>query len=203
MRMRIRAVISVWLISLLFTGCSLSPDRRLEYRKVETLPRMALPEGMKLVAEDDRFAVPDAEQRLYYEKKERFELPFPPQLGVLASEEPDQDVAAPGVEKTRIVLSRDGNNYPMIMIETVYPWAWEYVGQALPTTELKIDDRNRDIGVYFVRVPERFGADSREVQIKLSRVANGVQVTVLDRKGEALLAREPGKQILQHLYDAL
>lgn len=193
----------VILVGLVLGGCSLLPDRRLEYRKVTTLPRMTLPEGMRLVAEDDRFVVPDAEQRLYYDKEERFALPLPPELGVVAADEPDQGALAPGVEKTRIVLSRDGNNYPMIMIETIYPWAWEYVGQALPTTELKIDDRNRDIGVYFVRVPEQLAVDSGEVQLKLSRVANGVQVTVLDRKGEALLEREAGKRILQHLYDAL
>jgi outer membrane protein assembly factor BamC len=198
--MRLASIIMLMLIS----GCSWLPDRTLDYRKAETLPVMAVPEGMVMVGQEDLFAVPNAEQRLHHQRKERFELPAPPVMEVVSQMvAPEAGAEAPGVQNTRIVLTRDGNNYPIIMIYTAFPWAWEYVGVSLAKTDLKIDDRSRDAGIFFVKVPKRYGLDDSEAQIKLSHTVNGVQVAVLNRRGTALVAQEPGQMILQRLYDNL
>ena len=89
------------------------------------------------------------------------------------------------------------------MIYTAFPWAWEYVGQSLAETDLRIEDRSRDAGIFFVRVPKQYGLDEKEAQIKLSHTVNGVQVAVLNSRGTALVEAGPGKAILQRLYDSL
>jgi outer membrane protein assembly factor BamC len=194
----------VWLSLVLVVGCSWLPDRTLDYRKVETAPQMKVPEGMVMLGAEDLFVVPDPDQRLRHEPKARFQVPEPPRIDVIsATQEPAPETPAPDVKNTRIVLTRDGNNYPIIMMYTAFPWAWEYVGQSLARTDLRIEDRSREAGIFFIRVPRRYGLDDSEAQIKLSHTVNGVQVAVLNRRGTALVDPDPGLMILQRLYDSL
>lgn len=188
---------------LLLNGCSFLPDHTLDYRKAEVLPRMQVPEDMTVDSSEDLFRVPDAERRASYQAKDKFEVPTPPVAEVAVEPVPAPDEPAPDVRNTRIVLTRDGNNYPIIMIYTAFPWAWEYVGQSLAETDLRIEDRSRDAGIFFIRVPKRYGLDEKEAQIKLSHTVNGVQVAVLNSRGTALVDVGPGKAILQRLYDSL
>ena len=185
------------------TGCSLLPDHTLDYRKAEVLPRMVVPEDMVLLPSDDLFQVPEPERRLTYKPKDRFEAPTPPVAEVAVEEEPAPDTPVPDVRNTRIVLTRDGNDYPIIMIYAAFPWAWEYVGSSLGETDIRVEDRSREAGVFFVKVPKQYGLDEREAQIKLSHTVNGVQVAVLNSRGTALVEQEPGQAILQRLYDNL
>ncbi|PKM21683.1 MAG: hypothetical protein CVV10_08130 [Gammaproteobacteria bacterium HGW-Gammaproteobacteria-14] len=200
--MRQYRVCAVLLVGL--SGCSWLPDRTMEYRMAKEIKPMTVPEGMSMRGQEDLFTVPDADQRLHFERRVRFQAPLPPGLGSDALE-PEEEInaPAPAVENTRIVLTRDGNGFPIIMIYTVFPWAWEYVGQALASTDITIDDRSRETGTFFVTVPRRYGLSDRDALIKLSLTVNGVQVAVLNKRGTALVDREPGQQILQRLYDSL
>ncbi|MCC1496466.1 outer membrane protein assembly factor BamC [Alcanivorax sp. 1008] len=195
-------ILPVLFITVL-TGCSLLPDKTLEYRQAEVLPRMTLPEGMVSLSGDDMFAVPDAERRLAYDKDDRFEVPKPPEFSVVAEQQPAPDAPLPDAGSTRIVLTKDGNDYPIIMIYTAFPWAWEYVSKALGETDLRVDDRSREAGIFFVKVPKSYGLAEREAQIKLSHTVNGVQVAVLNSRGSALVEAEPGLAILQRLHEKL
>lgn len=185
-------------------ACSWLPNHHLDYRKAESIKPMVLPEGMVFIGEKALYPVPDGLPAPAYTHTRKDDIPAPPQLAVAT---PDADDPAPAPDtdpaRTRVVLARDGSGYPIIMMHTPYSWAWEYVGQALATTDMKIEDRDRESGIYFVRTPKGLDIDGREAQIKLSLTANGIQIAVLDRKGSALLAREPGQQIIQRLYDAL
>ena len=188
---------------LALTGCSLLPDHTLDYRKAEVLPRMAVPEGMSVDASEDLFRVPEPDRRVPYRQKDRFEAPTPPETTVAVEPGPAPGEPVPDVRNTRIVLTRDGNDYPIIMIYTAFPWAWEYVGQSLAETDLRVEDRSRDAGIFFVRVPKQYGLGEKEAQIKLSHTVNGVQVAVLNSRGTALVEAGAGKAILQRLYDSL
>lgn len=188
---------------LLLNGCSLLPDHTLDYRKAKVLPRMTVPEDMTVDSSEDLFGVPELDRRVPYREKDRFEVPLPPESVVSVEPAPAPDEPVPDVRNTRIVLTRDGNDYPIIMIYTAFPWAWEYVGQSLAETDLRIEDRSRDAGIYFVRVPKQYGLDEKEAQIKLSHTVNGVQVAVLNSRGSALVEAGPGQAILQRLYDSL
>ena len=195
----------VVIASLLALGaCSWLPNHHLDYRKAESIKPMAVPEGMVFIGEKALFPVPDGVPAPEYTHRKKDDVPPPPQLVVTALES-EQDAPAPDNDptNTRVVLARDGSGYPIIMMHTPFSWAWEYVGQALATTDMKIEDRDRESGIFFVRTPKGLDVEGREAQIKLSLTANGIQIAVLDRKGAALLATEPGQQIIQRLYDAL
>ena len=188
---------------LALTGCSLLPDHTLDYRKAEVLPRMVVPEGMSVDSSEDLFRVPEPDRRVRYREKDRFEVPTPPETTVAVEPGPAPGDPVPDVRNTRIVMTRDGNDYPIIMIYTAFPWAWEYVGQSLAETDLRVEDRSRDAGIFFVRVPKQYGLGEKEAQIKLSHTVNGVQVAVLNSRGTALVEASAGKAILQRLYDSL
>lgn len=195
-------------LALSASGCSLFPDHRLDYRKAEVTTPMALPPGMAMTDAPALFPVPDPERRAPYQEDEVMQVPEPPALPVLDQLDADpqaESVPAPGDDptNTRVVLARDGSGYPMIMMYTSYAWAWEYVGQALTETDLRIDDRDRESGLYYLTVPKGYGLDEKVARLKLSQTVNGVQITVLDRKASALVDRGPGQDILQTLYNSL
>ena len=194
--------------ALLTAGCGLLPDHRLDYRKAEIAEPMSLPDGMTVASAPALYTVPEPDRRAPYQEDEDLVVPEPPALPVLdqlnavdGEDEPAEAVDDP--TNTRVVLARDGSGYPMIMMYTSYAWAWEYVGQALAETDLQIDDRDRESGLYFLQVPKGYGLEDKEARLKLSQTVNGVQLTVLDRKESALVDRGPGQDILQTIYNSL
>ena len=195
--------VPIVLLPLFLNACSFLPDHTLDYRKASVLPRMQVPDDMTMDSSEDMFRVPEVDRRVAYREKDKFEAPTPPVAEVAVEPEPAADETVPDVRNTRIVLTRDGNDYPIIMIYTAFPWAWEYVGQSLADTDLRIEDRSRDAGIFFIRVPKQYGLNEKEAQIKLSHTVNGVQVAVLNSRGTALVDAGPGKAILQRLYDSL
>lgn len=187
----------------LLAGCSWLPDHTTDYQRVEPEKPMTVPADMYFEGEQPLFTVPDVEKRLYSDDPERVDVPKPPKLDIALREQLGEDADRPDPTRTRIVLARDGNGYPNIMMYIAFQWAWEYVDQALAQTDLEVDDRDRESGVFFLEVPRNYGLDERDAQLKLSHTSNGVQIVVMDRKGESLVEKGPGQDILQALYDKL
>ena len=193
-------------ISLGASACSWLPNHFVDYRKAESIEPMTVPDGMVFIGEQPLYSVPDGQPAPVYENKKKDTIPKPPRL-VVANAVTDEDEPRPENEpdpsSTRVVMARDGNGYPIIMMHTPFNWAWEYVGQALAATDLKIDDRDRDSGTFYIKTPKKYEVDGRDAQVQLSYTANGIQVAVLDRKGAALLDKGPGQKIIQRIYDEL
>lgn len=98
----------------------------------------------------------------------------------------------------RSSLDQDGAGNPVLNIHTDFNRAWAAVGQALVSADIRVDDLNRTAGVYYVNPqqsaetdkPGFFGrlfrrgssaeAEVQRTQIRLTPVANRVQVTVED-----------------------
>ncbi len=198
-----------FLIATLAAGlsaCGWLPNHHLDYRDASSIKPMQVPSDMVFIGEQALFPVAEGQPQPEYESAKKDTIPTPPQLVVLGEEaesEPVPEANADDPTNTRVVMARDGNGYPIIMMHTSFSWAWEYVGQALSATDLKIDDRDRESGTYYVRTPKKYEIDGREAQIKLSHTVNGIQIAVLNRKGSALLDKAPGQQIIQRLYDQL
>lgn len=196
----------VALAALALGACGWLPNHILDYRTAASIEPMTLPDGMVLIGEEPLYPVPDGVPAPVYES-DRDEAPLPPRLEIaepeqVADEEPAPAAAdAPGA--TRIVMARDGNGYPIIMMHTSFTWAWEHVSRALEASSLEIADRNRDAGLFWLRVPKEFGVAGNRAQLKLSHTANGIQIAVLENEDVSLLAKEPGQKIIQHLYDRL
>lgn len=76
------------------------------------------------------------------------------------------------------LLTRDGNGYPVLVIQQEFNRAWIAVAEALAKTDLKIDDRNRSLGIFYVIYGETDEGEEAQYQIKLNRAENGIQVAV-------------------------
>lgn len=194
-------------LALLASGCSWLPNNSLNYREAEVTAPMQVPDGAVFIGEQALYPVPRQDERLTgpREGEDRFMAPKPPQLVSLAPVEEQDEAIGPAPEQgsAQALLARDGNGYPIIMMSTRFAWAWEYVGEALSATDLKVDDRDRESGIYYLKVPERYGLDDDDAQLKLSHTTNGIQVAVLNHKGTALVEKTPGLAILERIYSEL
>ena len=101
----------------------------------------------------------------------------------------------------RVSLSEDGNGNPVLSLGADFDRAWSGVGRSLEMADVRIDDINRSLGVYFINLAERAqkpddqpgffgkvfggGASKEEIdaraeryQVRLTAVGDSVQVTV-------------------------
>jgi outer membrane protein assembly factor BamC len=101
----------------------------------------------------------------------------------------------------RVSLSEDGNGNPVLSLGADFDRAWSGVGRSLEMADVRIDDINRSLGVYYINLAERaqkpddkpgffgsvFGsAPSKEeidaraerYQVRLTAVGESVQITV-------------------------
>lgn len=201
-----KAALTLALLVSATSGCSWLPDSSLNYRDAQVLEPMEVPEDGVFIGEQPLYSVPRQEERLVGrgEDEKRFAVPRPPQLVVLGSTDDDEaQQPAPKDASSKAILARDGNGYPIIMMSTRFAWAWEYVGEALGKTDLKISDRDREVGIYYLRVPERYTLGAKSAQLKLSHTTNGIQVAVLNEEGTALVEKTPGQAILERIFDEL
>lgn len=190
---------------IVMAGCSLMPDRTTDYRYAGSLPHMQVPEDMLFSGEQDLFPIPElalADQPL--PGRGRSEAPPAPRLEIVAKAETRQTGSDQSdLAEIQVLMTRDGNGHPIIMMQTGFNWAWEHVASALKQTDIRISDRNRDSGIYFVTVPAAYGLADTRAQIKLSHTVNGIQVTLLNAQGTALADKAPGQVVLQRLYDQM
>ncbi|MFC0708288.1 outer membrane protein assembly factor BamC [Azorhizophilus paspali] len=101
---------------------------------------------------------------------------------------------------SRVTLSQDGNGNPFLNLDADFDRAWSSIGRALEMGNVRVEDINRSLGVYYINLAEKadrnekqgllgrlFGGkeDPKEVearaeryQVRLTRIAEGIQVTV-------------------------
>ena len=102
---------------------------------------------------------------------------------------------------SRVTMGQDGNGNPLLTLEADFDRAWSGVGRALEMADVRVDDLNRSLGLYYVNLSERAqineqepgllgklfgGSDSKEAvearaeryQIRLTPAADAVQVSV-------------------------
>jgi len=102
---------------------------------------------------------------------------------------------------SRVSLSEDGNGNPLLNLGADFDRAWSSIGRALELGDIRVDDLNRSLGVYYINLAEKaekkheesgfFGKllgsapDKEEIearaeryQVRLTSVGDSVQVTV-------------------------
>lgn len=201
-----KAAFTLALVVSAASGCSWLPDSSLNYRNAQVLEPIQVPEDGVFIGEQPLYSVPRQDERLVGrgEDEKRFDVPKPPQLVVLGSDDEEEaQQPAPKDASSKAILARDGNGYPIIMMSTRFAWAWEYVGDALGNTDLTISDRDREVGIYYLKVPERYTLGAKTAQLKLSHTTNGIQVAVLNEEGTALVEKTPGQAILERIFEEL
>jgi outer membrane protein assembly factor BamC len=101
----------------------------------------------------------------------------------------------------RVSLSEDGNGNPVLSLGADFDRAWSGVGRSLEMADVRIDDINRSLGVYYINLAERaqkpddqpgffgkvFGSEpskeeidarAERYQVRLTAVGDSVQVSV-------------------------
>lgn len=189
-------------------SCGLIPDHSLNYRDARTLDPITVPDGMVFLGEQELYTVPDVDQRLIgtQEGESGFEAPQPPQLVAVdaAGDQGDGEAVAPPPDQAgEPMLAKDGSGYPILMMPVSYDWAWQRVTQALTQTDLRVTDRNRDQGVFYLTTPERYRLTPPRAQLKLSHTTNGIQVAVLNGEGSALADKDSSLAILESIHGKL
>lgn len=194
-------IVALLAAGLMLTACSTGT----EYRKADIIRPMDTPSDLVFAGGDPLYTVPQPDRRESYDAdNDEFRVPEPPELRAPIEDTADADQPEPDPERSiETRLTRDGNDYPIIMMRTRFAWAWARVDKALDQAGLKVDDRDRAAGLFYLELPGK--ADSRhdEARLKLSQTANGIQVAVLRPKSEGLLKREPAQVVLERLHEKL
>ena len=82
-------------------------------------------------------------------------------------------------EQTRVVMNKDGNGFPVLVIEQDFNRAWETIGQSLEKGKVVIDDLNRSLAIYYVGYPEEENESEMPIyEVKLSQGENGIHVAI-------------------------
>jgi outer membrane protein assembly factor BamC len=196
----------VLLASTPIAGCSLLPNHRLDYQKITPGAALQLPPGTTMNNASQAYTLPDKGPLLTASQQGHFSVPLPTQMPSIVEQQKEQKNVpagpAPDVSRVQSVMANDGNGYPIIMMHTRFAWAWEYVGDALKKSGIRVTDKDRAAGLYFIRLAKGKHGD-RDAQIKLSHTTNGVQVVAMNKKGDALLDKPEGQLLLASIYAEL
>ena len=125
----------------------------------------------------------------------------------------------------RVTLSQDGNGNPVLNLSTDFDRAWSGVGRSLRMADLRVDDINRTLGVYYVNLAEGpqgsekkpgffsrlFGgsddkadidARAERYQVRLTSVGDSVQVTV-EKDINTVAPAEVSRRVLDMIQENL
>lgn len=216
-RMSRLALAPLLLVLLLPAGCGqngIFRDRGFDYLRAEPGKPLAYPEGLAPIPSQELYPVPDLEQRAKAvegqkrkkRKKQKIEIPEPPKLvkvDAAAAAESPANAGDPVLSADRVVFTRDGNGYPVLMLDVGFDWAWQRVGDALAKESMvKVEDLDRGRAVYYVVVDGKRNSANEPWQLKLNYTANGVQVALqVDENGMAPI--ELAEPLIRKLKDGL
>jgi len=126
---------------------------------------------------------------------------------------------------SRVTMSEDGSGNPMLNVGTDLDRAWSSVGRALDHGTWKVEDINRSLGLYYINMAERpvnkddhpgffsrlfssepskeeLEARAERYQVRLSKVAEGVQVTV-EKNINTVAPPDVARRVLSLIQDNL
>ncbi|TLX55845.1 hypothetical protein DN824_06915 [Stutzerimonas nosocomialis] len=133
----------------------------------------------------------------------------------------ERDFDAPG----RVSLGEDGNGNPVLQLESDFDRAWSRIGRALEAADIRIDDLDRSLGVYYVNLAEgaqrpeesrgffsrlfRRGPSQEDIdaraeryQVRITTVSGSAQVTV-ERNINTVAPSDIARRVLTQLQDNL
>lgn len=132
----------------------------------------------------------------------------------------ERDFDAP----SRVTLSNDGSGSPQLQLDTDFDRAWSSVGRALQAADIRVDDLDRSLGVYYVNLAERakdpqdkpgffgrlFGSEDKDdiearaerYQVRLTRASGKILVT-LDKSIDSVAPSDVARRVLSLIKDNL
>lgn len=206
-------------------------DRGSDYLAARETAPMQLPPDVQARPIEPLLPVPAAIPMPSAEGK--FEVPRPRALraGELprSGEEPggsvslldDRSFDAPA----QVSLGRDGSGNPLLTLASDFDRAWSAVGRALQDGDVRVDDMNRSLGVYYINLAEGAqqpdeepgffsrllggDADAEDVearaeryQVRLTSVGGSVQVSV-EKDIETVAPADVARRVLELIQEHL
>ncbi|WP_374442011.1 outer membrane protein assembly factor BamC [Pseudomonas panipatensis] len=128
-----------------------------------------------------------------------------------------------------VTLDKDGNGNPMLTLDSDFDRAWVSIGRALDKADIRVDDINRSLGVYYVNIAEgakksdddkqpgffsrmlggtaekakaEEDAKAKRYQVRLTSVNSTVQVT-LDKDINTSAPVDIAQSVLEKLEESL
>ncbi len=182
---------------------SVFPDRKKEYKETSTIPPLEIPPDLSSSSIEDAMPLPSeaASFTTYNANRsgQTAQVPVKPAYSVVVKSEK-------GLETIRLNDS--------------FPSAWRRVGKALANLSIEVEDRNRSLGVYYIRyaknkVAEEKGffssmafwrteaiADEQPYQIKVSQESEATILQILGEQGQAI-SIDDGEKLLAELHKQL
>lgn len=186
-------------IATLVLGCALlaACATGTHYRKAKVIEPMRTPPDIAFERGKPLYRVPQMNQRAPFDpENKKFRAPRPPQVRAPIDKKAEREAPAPKPDsRIESELTRDGNGYPIIMMRTRFAWAWERVNSALHAAGFRVNDRDRDAGLFYLKLNES-EAGVKKARLKLSQTANGIQVAVLRSGSEELLDKKAAQRLL-------
>jgi outer membrane protein assembly factor BamC len=126
---------------------------------------------------------------------------------------------------SRVSLSEDGNGNPVLNLGADFDRAWSGIGRALEMGDVRIEDLNRSLGLYYINLAEgavkkdeepglfsrMFGGEpskeeidarAERYQVRLTSVGDSVQVTV-EKDLNTVAPTDVARRVLQLIQDNL
>ncbi|MFF7709470.1 outer membrane protein assembly factor BamC [Pseudomonas sp. NPDC007930] len=127
---------------------------------------------------------------------------------------------------SRVSLSEDGSGNPVLTVGTDLDRAWTSVGRALDHGQWRVEDVNRSLGLYYINLAEKPGnpednkpgffgrmfghtptkeeleARAERYQVRLSKVGDGVEVTV-EKNINTVAPADVSRRVLNVIQDNL
>lgn len=152
-------------------ACSTFRDRSADYQTAENAPLLQFPAGSEARPLRDLYPIPAISSQTKLSGK--FEVPAPKPL--LVAQPGAAEPLGKEQANAQLTLGQDGNGYPTLQAQGGFSQIWDKLDQALKAADVKIDDRNQSLGLYFLRLPN---AESKLDSYQL-RVTRGVNAYAL------------------------
>ncbi|RZU45226.1 Beta-barrel assembly machine subunit BamC [Fluviicoccus keumensis] len=189
---------------VLLTGCSLMPEHSLDYRQARNLAPLVLPEGATARNIQPLYAIPDlppARATVALTegngRKQKFLIPAPADMP--ASDNEPTAGGQPTVTVAKPRLASDGNGAPILQVDGNAEQVWDNLGKALENSKVRVDDRNRSLGVYFIKLQAQ--DKSPDLQLKMSRT-EGTMVLFLQINEDTVADAETARQLFSRLLES-
>ena len=125
----------------------------------------------------------------------------------------------------RVSLGTDGSGNPRLTLATDFDRAWSSVGRALQEADVRVEDMNRSLGLYYINLAEHSEGPNKEpgffsrmlggkpdakelearaerYQVRLTTVGDGVQVSV-EKNLDTVAPAEVAHRVLGLIQDHL
>lgn len=183
---------------VLATGCSTwFRDRASDYRKVEEAQPLVFPEGQETRPVRPLYPVPPGEvAKLDTSKK--FQAPKPKPL-VLPEGEPVVAPTTATAAPQRPVLTQDGNGYPLVSITGDFNAVWDRLGEALTAANVKVDDRDQRVGLYYLNLTDANGKPA-VYQLRVGRSQSACILT-LQQDDDTLAPQATTKTLFESIVN--